>query len=86
MPETPETLEAAREMLLQNRDTISELTNQRDTLTSENTTLKEEVEKLRTLNQKLFLRATQGTETEKEEPEEPQESLEDFARNLKGVL
>lgn len=88
MPNVPETLEQAREMLLQNNETIT-------ALTTENNTLKEEAQKnvqtineLRTLNQKYYLRLAQQDNPEPEKDPEPDpETLEDFTRNhLKGVI
>lgn len=85
MPQQPQTLEEAREMLLQNNETISGLTSERDTLTQQNQELANQIEELRTLNQKLYLRASQGTEEPQKEEPEP-EPLEEFALKLKGVL
>lgn len=79
------TLEEARELLLQNSETIRELTEQVNTLTANNGEKDATIEELRTLNQKLFLRVSQGEEPE-EEPEEEHQSLEDFAKTLKGVI
>ena len=80
----PETLEQAREMLLEDDNLIQELTQTRDTLTGQMAERDAQIEELRTLNQKLFLRVSQGTEPE--EKDEPEESLEDFASQLKGVI
>ena len=81
----PETLEEARELLLQDSNRIKELEDQTAALTGQISEKDSQIEELRTLNQKLFLRVSQGEEPP-EEPEEPEESLEDFARNLKGVI
>lgn len=82
----PETLEQAREMLLEDDNLIQELTQARDTLTGQISERDAQIEELRTLNQKLFLRVPQGSEEPDDEKDEPEESLEDFARNLKGVI
>lgn len=86
-PANPATLEEAREMLLQQSEQLNQLQQQVATLTGESGEKDTTIEQLRTLNQQLFLRVSQGTESEPESDPEPAESLEDFARNhLKGVI
>lgn len=83
--QNPETLEQAREMLLQNNNDLASLRADLDNLRNESAEKDKTIEELRTLNQKFFLRLAQGKE-EPEEPEEPEESLEDFAKTLKGLI
>lgn len=85
----PATLEEARELLLQQSEQLTQLQQQVETLTGESGEKDATIEQLRTLNQQLFLRASQGTApaTDPESDPEPAESLEDFARTkLKGVI
>lgn len=84
--QNPETLEQAREMLLQNSAQIQKMQGELDTLKEESQKKEEQLEDLRTLNQKLFLQVSQGSVQEPEPEPESQESLEDFAKNLKGVI
>ena len=82
----PETIEQAREMLLQNSETIKALNEQIATLKTENGKKDATIEDLRTLNQKYYLKLSQG-EDEPEEPDKPQQTLEEYAiENLKGVI
>lgn len=90
MPRTapnPATLEEAREMLLQQTNELNQLDEQIENLNSQSEENAHQIEELRTLNQKLFLRAALGkTEDEQDEPQDT-ETLEDFARNkLKGLI
>ena len=81
----PQTLEEAREMLLQASEREQQLQHTIDTLTAENAEKVTEISKLQTLNQQLFLRIPQGEE--EEEPElEPVETPEEFAKRMKGMI
>lgn len=82
----PKTLEEARELLLQNSEQINQLTEQVNTLTAQNAEKDKSIEDLRVLNQKLFLRASQGEAEPEDTDDEPSQSLEDFAQTLKGVI
>ena len=84
----PTTLEEARELLLQQSEQLTQLQRQVETLTGESGEKDATIEQLRTLNQQLFLRASQGTAPEEPESDpEPAESIVDYARNhLKGVI
>lgn len=81
----PKTLEEAREMLLQNSETMKQLNQQIETLTAEKAENASTIEQLRTLNQQLFLRASQGTTEPEPEPEKP-EGLNEYAKRMKGVI
>lgn len=83
----PETIEEARQMLLEDNTELESLRGELETLRGQMAEKDSTIENLRTLNQSLYLRATQGEEPEEEEEEEEPESLEDFAKNhLKGVI
>lgn len=79
----PETLETAREMLLDYNNRLNEANQAAETLRAESAEKDKTIEELRTLNQKFFLRLSQGENPPEPDPE-PRESLEDFARTLKG--
>lgn len=81
----PETLEQAREMLLRYKETLAQRDQQIETLTAEKAENASKIEELRTLNQQLFLRASQGTSEPEPEPEQV-ESLSDYAKRMKGVI
>lgn len=80
------TLEDAREEILRLQEELTERTNERDTLSQNNNTLTEELEKVRKLNQKYFnkLSAQNSNQEEEEEEEEgpPFQTCEDFAKTL----
>lgn len=83
----PSTLEEARELLLQQNNTIAELNQRIESLTSTSEENVRTIEELRTLNQKLFLRVSTGEEPENPSHDEPAETLEEYAvKNLKGLL
>ena len=82
----PQTLEEAREMLLQAREREQQLQHTIDTLTAENAEKVTEISKLQTLNQQLFLRIPQGEEEEEEPEKEPVETPEEFAKRMKGMI
>lgn len=81
----PETLEQAREMLLQQSNDLDTLRGELDTLRNESSKKDTTIEELRTLNQKFYLQLAQQQEEPEPEPE-PELSLEDFARTLKGLI
>lgn len=82
----PTTLEEAREMLLQHTNELNQLDERIENLNSQNAENDKTINDLRTLNQKLYLRVSQGT-TEEEKKEEPTETMEEFAtKNLKGMI
>lgn len=82
----PTTLEEAREMLLQHTNELNQLDERIETLNNTAAENVRNIEELRTLNQKLYLRVSQGT-TEEEKKEEPKETLEEFTtKNLKGMI
>lgn len=80
------TIEEARDRILDLESQVTELTNERDTLSQNNNTLSTELESVRRLNQKYFDRlSAQYSETEEEEEEEKDKPLScaEFAKNLK---
>ena len=84
----PTTLEEAREMLLQHTNELNQLDETIENLNSQAVENDETINDLRTLNQKLYLRVSQG-ETQEDAPshDEPKETLEEFAsKNLKGMI
>lgn len=83
----PETIEQAREMLLQNKNEIETLRGQVTTLQGQITEKDATIEDLRNLNQRYYLQLAQGTEEPEEIRQEPEPmSLEDFAKTIKGVI
>ena len=77
------TLEEAQEQIVELSERISYLETERDLLSSQNSELVGEVEKVRTINQKYFEKLTAQTLPDEEpEPDEPEESLVDFAKTL----
>ena len=84
--QNPATLEEAREMLLQNKTELDNLKEQVSNLTAQISEKDENIESLRTLNQKFYLQLSQGQASDPEPEDEEPQSLEDFARNLKGVI
>ncbi len=81
----PETLESAREMLLQYDKDLEAARAQVEALTAQNAEKDSAIEDLRTLNQKFFLQLSQGTEEPDPDPE-PVQTLEEFALTLEGVI
>lgn len=79
-----ETVEQARERILELEETINGLNANIETLQGEKTDLENNVQSLREINQRYYnkLIAQETTEPTDDE-EEDTESLEDFARNLK---
>lgn len=78
------TLEEAQEQIVDLQQQLTERTNERDTLSQDNESLKGELEKVRTLNQKYFNQLTaQYAPAADPQPEADSESLEEFARKIK---
>ena len=79
---TYDTLEKAQEAILDFQARITELENERDTLSQNNETLTQELASVRTLNQKYFnqLSAQFHEEDENDDEEEEVQSCVDFAR------
>lgn len=80
------TLEEAQQRILELTEENQNLKTERDTLSSNNETLKKDVDDLRQLNQKYFnkLIAQDDTKTpgKGEEPDEPVKSCEEFAMGI----
>ena len=78
------TLEEAQAEIIRLNEQVTELTNERDTLSQNNTTLTGELESVRKLNQQYFNKLSQqyvpNDGKPAEEPETP--SCEDFAKTL----
>lgn len=80
------TIEEAQEQIVNLQGTITELTNERDTLRTNNENLTADLNRVRELNQRYFERLSQqfvppGSGPQNEEQTAP--SCEDFARSLK---
>lgn len=80
------TLEEAQEQIVNLQQQLTEITNERDTLRSNNENLTADLNRVRELNQRYFERLSQqfvqpGSDTQNEEPPAP--TCEDFARSLK---
>lgn len=78
------TLEEAQAEIIRLQEQVTELTNEKDTLSQNNTTLTQELEGVRKLNQQYFNKLSQQfipTEDKNDEEEEVP-SCEDFARTL----
>lgn len=77
------TLEEAKAEIIRLNEQVTELTNERDTLSQNNTTLTGELENVRKLNQQYFNKLSQQYVPEEEKPEEPETpTCEDFAKTL----
>lgn len=78
------TIEEARAEILRLQGQVTELTNERDTLSQNNNTLNTELESVRKLNQQYFnkLSAQYSQEPDKTDDEEEVQSCEDFAKTL----
>lgn len=79
------TLEEAQAEIIRLNEQVTELTNERDTLSQNNTTLTGELESVRKLNQQYFnkLSAQYSQEPDKTDNEEEEvQSCEDFAKTL----
>lgn len=81
----PATLEDARAALLEYSDLMQERETQIATLTAQNEENAREIEQLRTLNQQLFLRCTQGEETPEEPAPEPL-TVNEFCKKFGGII
>jgi len=77
-----ETIEQAQERILELETQLTELTNERDTLSENNKNLSHDLEAARTLNQKLFERVTTKETPEDDDEGDDVESCEDFAKKL----
>ena len=80
-----ETLEQAQEAILDLQAQVTELTNERDTLSQNNKNLSADLESARTLNQKLFNKVSaqfQDQEDKNDDDEKEVPSCEDFTRTL----
>lgn len=78
------TLEEAKAEILRLNEQVTELTNERDSLSQDKTTLTEELGTVKKLNQQYFNKLSQQYLPEDKEPEpEPEQSLEEFALTLK---
>lgn len=79
------TVEEAKAKILELQQQVTELTNERDTLSQNNKQLQDEKESLRTLNQKYFNQLSaqfQDQEDENNNDEEEVQSCEEFAKTL----
>jgi hypothetical protein len=82
---TYDTLEKAQEAILDLQNRVTELTNERDTLSQNNNQMTQELASVRTLNQKYFNKLSaqfqdQEGKNDNEDKEAP--SCEDFAKTL----
>ena len=80
---TYETLEQAQEAILDLQNQLTEVRNERDTLSQNNENLTQELASVRTLNQKYFNQLQQqfhDQEDENDDEEEEVPSCVDFAR------
>ena len=79
------TIEEAKAKVLELQEKVTELTNERDTLSQNNATQAQELESVRKLNQQYFnkLSAQYSQEPDKnDDDEEEVQSCEDFAKTL----
>ena len=81
------TLEEAQEQIVNLNEQLTEITNERDTLRTNNENLTADLNRLRELHQRYFERLSQqfvppGSNSGNEEQHEP--TCEDFARSLKS--
>lgn len=85
--DNPQTIEEARELLLEYRRQYEEERDKAANLSQQISDKDSEIESLRNTNQKFFLMLSQGqTEDDEEEEEKKPPSLEEYAKNLKGVI
>ena len=80
-----DTLEAAQAEILRLNEQVTELTNERDTLSQNNTTLTGELESVRKLNQQYFNKLSQQFVNQDDSDQgdsDQEESLEDYAKTL----
>lgn len=79
------TLEEARAEILRLEEELNERTTERDTLSQNNDNLSHELETVRELNQKYYLKLraqNRAEESEKDEEEEEAPTCEEFAKSL----
>ena len=79
------TLEEARAEIIRLQEANTALTNERDTLSQNNTTLNQELESVRKLNQQYFNKLSaqfQDQEDKNDQEEKEVPSCEDFAKTL----
>lgn len=79
------TIEDAQEKILELQGKVTELTNERDTLSQNNKNLSSELESVRTLNQKYFNKLSaqfQDQEDKTKNDDKEVQSCEDFAKTL----
>lgn len=80
-----DTLEAAQAEIVRLNDQVAELTNERDTLSQNNTNLTGELESVRKLNQQYFNKLSQQFVNQDDHDQgdsDQEESLEDYAKTL----
>lgn len=78
-----DTIESARARIVELEEQLTLVTGERDSLSQNNATLTEELNEVKTLNQKLFNKVIQGKENpEPEEPEETVPTCEEFAKSI----
>lgn len=76
------TLEEAQAQIVDLNERLTEVTNERDTLSQNNKTLTDENNSLRSLNQKYFNKLSAQYSHEEPEDEKPPVSCEEFAKTL----
>ena len=79
------TLEEAQAKILEQQETITSLTTERDTLSQNNADMAKELDSVKKLNQQYFNKLSQQffpTEGKNDEQEEKAPSCEDFAKTL----
>lgn len=79
------TLEEAQAQIIELKEKNTELENEKESLTQQNKALAEDVERVRTLNQKYFEKLSMQTlspESQKETKEEEIVSCEEFAKTI----
>ena len=79
------TLEEAQAEIIRLNEQVTELTNERDTLSQNNTTLTGELESVRKLNQQYFNKLSQQyspQEDKKDNEDDEVQSCEEFAKTL----
>lgn len=77
-----DTLEAAQAEIVRLNDVVTELENERNTLSENNRTLTADNERIRTLNQNYFNRLQAQVDPKPDAPDEPVVSCEEFAKTL----
>lgn len=82
------TLEEAQAEIIRLQEQVTQLTNERDTLSQNNTTISGELESVRKLNQQYFNKLSQQfvpAEGKKDDDEKEAPSCEDFAKTLEII-